>query len=127
MTFGSVWNGRTPFLIRLRDHITRPSPAPEQFLDLIAATIAGLMPAGWVHRQLGAGATLCIDGVDEFPEAQRRVGDPAAARQCPKDRNPIFFTPRARIRRQMLSPGTCSAGCSIDVGIARRNCPTLNF
>ena len=47
------WNGRTPFLIRLRDHVTQPLPAPERFLDPIAATIAGLMPPGWVHRQLG--------------------------------------------------------------------------
>ncbi|MBM7078343.1 NACHT domain-containing protein [Micromonospora humida] len=67
------WNGRTPFLIRLRDHVTQPLPAPERFLDLIAAVVAGLMPAGWVHRQLDAGAILCIDGVDEVPEAQRRA------------------------------------------------------
>ncbi|SDT11363.1 NACHT domain-containing protein [Actinoplanes derwentensis] len=67
------WNGRTPFLIRLRDHVTQPLPAPERFLDLIAAAIAGLMPVGWVHRQLDAGAILCIDGVDEVPEAQRRT------------------------------------------------------
>ncbi|MEV6802895.1 NACHT domain-containing protein [Micromonospora rifamycinica] len=67
------WNGRTPFLIRLRDHVIQPLPAPERFLDLIAPIIAGLMPAGWVHRQLDAGAILCIDGVDEVPEAQRRA------------------------------------------------------
>lgn len=67
------WNGRTPFLIRLRDHVTQPLPPPERFLDLIAATIAGLMPAGWVHRQLDAGTILCVDGVDEVPEAQRRA------------------------------------------------------
>ncbi|MEV4662976.1 NACHT domain-containing protein [Micromonospora echinofusca] len=67
------WNGRTPFLIRLRDHVTQPLPPPERFLDLIAATIAGLMPLGWVHRQLGTGAILCVDGVDEVPEAQRRT------------------------------------------------------
>jgi hypothetical protein len=68
-----IWNGRTPFLIRLRDHVTQPLPAPERFLDLIAAPIVGLMPAGWVHRQLDAGAIVCIDGVDEVPEAQRRA------------------------------------------------------
>lgn len=67
------WNGRTPFLIRLRDHVTQPLPPPERFLDLIAAAIAGLMPAGWVHRQLGAGAILCVDGVDEVPEPQRKA------------------------------------------------------
>ncbi|WP_410819305.1 NACHT domain-containing protein [Micromonospora sp. 050-3] len=69
----ATWNGRTPFLIRLRDHVTQPLPPPERFLDLIAATIAGLMPPGWVHRQLGTGAILCVDGVDEVPEAQRRT------------------------------------------------------
>ncbi len=67
------WNGRTPFLIRLRDHVAQPLPAPERFLDLIAATIAGLMPPGWVHRQLGTGAILLVDGVDEVPEGQRRT------------------------------------------------------
>ncbi|WP_320068410.1 NACHT domain-containing protein [Micromonospora sp. RTGN7] len=67
------WNGRTPFLIRLRDHVGQPLPPPERFLDLIAATVAGLMPPGWVHRQLAAGAILCVDGVDEVPGAQRRA------------------------------------------------------
>ncbi|MDG4839306.1 NACHT domain-containing protein [Micromonospora sp. WMMD967] len=67
------WNGRTPFLVRLRDHVSQPMPPPERFLDLIAATIAGLMPPGWVHRELGTGAILCVDGVDEVPEAQRRA------------------------------------------------------
>ncbi|WP_431892453.1 NACHT domain-containing protein [Micromonospora haikouensis] len=67
------WNGRTPFLIRLRDHVGQPLPPPERFLDLIAATVAGLMPPGWAHRQLTEGAILCVDGVDEVPEAQRRA------------------------------------------------------
>lgn len=67
------WNGRTPILLRLRDHVTQPLPPPERFLDLIAATIAGLMPPAWVHRQLSAGAILCVDGVDEVPESQRRA------------------------------------------------------
>ncbi|GAA4606934.1 hypothetical protein BJY16_006075 [Actinoplanes octamycinicus] len=66
------WNGRTPFLLRLRDYVSQPLPAPERFLDLIAAPIAGLMPPGWVHRQLDAGAILCVDGVDEVPTGQRR-------------------------------------------------------
>jgi hypothetical protein len=66
------WNGRTPFMIRLRDHVKRPLPPPERFLDAIAATIAGLMPPGWAHRRLVAGAILLVDGVDEVPESQRR-------------------------------------------------------
>jgi hypothetical protein len=66
------WNGRIPFMIRLRDYVRQPLPAPERFLDRIAATVAGLMPAGWVHRQLDMGAILLVDGVDEVPESQRR-------------------------------------------------------
>ena len=67
-----AWNGRTPFLVRLRDHVRQRLPAPERFLDATAATIAGLMPAGWVHRRLDAGAVLLVDGVDEVPDTQRR-------------------------------------------------------
>ncbi|MEU8235037.1 NACHT domain-containing protein [Actinoplanes sp. NPDC048967] len=67
------WNGRTPFLIRLRDHVAQPLPPPERFLELTASSIAGLMPPGWVHRRLSAGAILCIDGVDEVPGSQRRA------------------------------------------------------
>ncbi|MFG1603807.1 NACHT domain-containing protein [Actinoplanes sp. NPDC049265] len=66
------WNGRTPFLIRLRDHVKQPLPAPDQFLDKLAPIIAGGMPPRWVHRCLRAGAILLVDGVDEVPETQRR-------------------------------------------------------
>ncbi|HEX2419221.1 MAG TPA: NACHT domain-containing protein, partial [Micromonosporaceae bacterium] len=67
-----AWNGRTPFLIRLRDHVKQPLPPPEQFLDVIAGPIAGLMPPGWAHRHLGRKAILLVDGVDEVPKGQRR-------------------------------------------------------
>lgn len=67
-----AWNGRTPFLIRLRDHVKQALPPPERFLDAIAAPIAGLMPPGWAHRQLGGEAILLVDGVDEVPGGQRR-------------------------------------------------------
>ncbi|MFI5930571.1 NACHT domain-containing protein [Actinoplanes sp. NPDC051494] len=66
------WNGRTPFLVRLRDHVKQGLPAPERFLDKLAAVVAAQMPALWVHRRLAAGAILLVDGVDEVPEGQRR-------------------------------------------------------
>ncbi|MCU7724853.1 NACHT domain-containing protein [Actinoplanes sp. KI2] len=64
------WNGRVPFLIKLRSWPTK-LPAPEQFLTGVADPIAGTMPRGWVHRRLESGALLLVDGVDELP-AERR-------------------------------------------------------
>jgi hypothetical protein len=66
------WNGRTPFLIRLRDYVKQALPPPERFLEVIAGPIAGLMPTAWAHRQLDSRAILLVDGVDEVPEGQRR-------------------------------------------------------
>jgi hypothetical protein len=65
------WNGRVPFLIRLREHADGGLPAPDQFLRGVADADAGLMPQGWVHRQLADGALLLVDGVDEVAPAQR--------------------------------------------------------
>jgi hypothetical protein len=71
------WNGCVPFLIKLRSHTGRPLPAPERFLEGVADPVAGLMPAGWVHRQLRGGrALLLVDGVDELPAGQRRAVRP---------------------------------------------------
>jgi hypothetical protein len=68
----AAWNGHVPFLVRLRSHADRPLPRPEQLLDEAAAPLAGLMPPGWAHRQLSAGAALLlVDGVDELPKAKR--------------------------------------------------------
>jgi hypothetical protein len=65
------WNGKVPFLIKLRSWPDR-LPAPEQFLTGVADTIVGTMPPGWVHRQLADGRGLMlVDGVDELP-AERR-------------------------------------------------------
>jgi hypothetical protein len=65
------WNGRFPFLIKLRSWPER-LPTPEQFLTGVADVIVGTMPPGWVHRQLGEGrGLLLVDGVDELP-AERR-------------------------------------------------------
>ena len=71
------WNGRVPFLVKLRSHTGRTLPPPERFLEGVADTIAGLMPAGWVHRRLQEGRVLLmVDGVDELPGAQRRAVRP---------------------------------------------------
>jgi hypothetical protein len=71
------WNGRVPFLVKLRSHAGRTLPPPERFLDGVADSIAGLMPAGWVHRCLQDGRVLLmVDGVDELPSAQRRAVRP---------------------------------------------------
>jgi len=68
------WNGRIPFLIKLRSHPDGPLPQPE---DFVSGPLGGLMPPGWVHRVLAQGrALLLADGVDELPAARR-----AAVRQ----------------------------------------------
>ncbi|MBF9128982.1 NACHT domain-containing protein [Plantactinospora sp. S1510] len=67
------WNGRVPFLVKLRSHAGRSLPRPEQFLTGVADPIVALMPAGWVHRQFAAGRVmLLVDGVDELPDDERR-------------------------------------------------------
>ena len=71
------WNDRVPFLIKLRSHTGRTMPPPERFLEGAADSIAGLMPAGWVHRRLQDGRVLLmVDGVDELPSTQRRAVRP---------------------------------------------------
>ncbi|MEV4551855.1 NACHT domain-containing protein [Nonomuraea wenchangensis] len=71
------WNGCVPFLVKLRSYADRDLPRPEQFLDLTAGALAGLMPTGWAHRQLASGrALLLIDGVDELTGGQRKAIKP---------------------------------------------------
>lgn len=64
------WNGLIPFPIRLRAYADSPMPAkPEEF---VTGWLAGIMPAGWVHRTLQAGrGLLLVDGVDEVPPSKR--------------------------------------------------------
>ena len=63
------WNGRIPFLIKLRSHAEGPLPQPE---DLVQGPLAALMPPGWAHRMLSQGrALLLADGVDELPAGRR--------------------------------------------------------
>lgn len=69
----AAWNGRIPFLVKLRSYAGRKPPRPAEFLDGVAEPLADLMPAGWVHRVLASGrALLMVDGVDELPANQRR-------------------------------------------------------
>jgi hypothetical protein len=65
------WNGRTPFLIKLRRYPDGTLPAPEAFLDGVADQLVGLMPPTWVHRRLDDSALLLVDGVDELAPRQR--------------------------------------------------------
>lgn len=68
------WNEKIPFYIRLRDCAAKGLPAPEQFPQLVAPTIAGTMPDQWVHKQLDIGrAVVLVDGLDEV--TQQRRGD----------------------------------------------------
>ncbi|MHC4517681.1 MAG: NACHT domain-containing protein, partial [Planctomycetota bacterium] len=66
------WNGTAPFFIRLRQCSAEGLPAPEVFPELVAASIAGEAPHGWVHECLRSGsAVVLVDGVDEVPQARR--------------------------------------------------------
>lgn len=68
----SHWNKTIPFFIRLRERVNKDFPNPEEFPGLIASSVAGQMPHGWVHEQLDNGrAVVLIDGVDELPSTQR--------------------------------------------------------
>lgn len=67
----AAWNGRVPFFVRLRSYGDRPPPRPEELPESVADQIIGLMPDGWVHRQLADNAILLVDGVDELAPAQR--------------------------------------------------------
>jgi hypothetical protein len=68
------WNGLTPIFIKLREYNGRTPPKPEAMLDGIAGPLAGVMPRGWVERQLDSGnALLLIDGLDELLDRERRV------------------------------------------------------
>jgi hypothetical protein len=67
----AAWNGRVPFFVRLRSYGDRQPPRPEEFPSGVADPILGVMPEGWVHRQLADNAVLLVDGVDELVSSQR--------------------------------------------------------
>ena len=65
------WNGMVPFPIRLRSYADKPLPTKPE--DFVTGWLAGIMPAGWVHRVLRAGkGLLLVDGVDEAPPDKRQ-------------------------------------------------------
>jgi len=66
------WNTAVPFFIRLRQFAERDLPTPEEFPRVLAPSISGVMPAGWVHSHLASGsAIVLIDGVDELSQVRR--------------------------------------------------------
>lgn len=67
------WNRLIPFTITLRRFVDAQLPPPEDFLNEIAAPLAGELPdQAWVHTVLREGRGLVlIDGIDELPERQR--------------------------------------------------------
>ncbi|MEV4042730.1 hypothetical protein RKD32_005249 [Streptomyces sp. SAI-195] len=68
------WNGLTPVFVKLREYSGRTLPTPEAMLDGVAAPLTGIMPRGWVERQLDGGRVLLlIDGVDELLDRERRA------------------------------------------------------
>jgi hypothetical protein len=68
------WNGLTPVLVKLREYSGRSLPKkPEELLDGVAGNITGIMPKGWVERQLRDNKVLLlVDGVDELLGSERR-------------------------------------------------------
>ncbi|MET8759621.1 NACHT domain-containing protein [Lentzea sp. NPDC004782] len=65
------WNGLVPFPVRLRAYADSPLPSKPE--DFVTGWLAGIMPAGWVHRVLQAGkGLLLVDGVDEVPPSKRQ-------------------------------------------------------
>lgn len=67
-------NGCVPFLIKLRSYAAQSLPRPEEYLDEVAGNLSGIMPRGWVHRQLLSGrGLLLVDGVDEVVDSQRET------------------------------------------------------
>lgn len=69
------WNGLTPVFVKLREYSGRSLPKkPEELLDGVAGNITGIMPRGWVERQLRDNKVLLlVDGVDELLGSERRL------------------------------------------------------
>ena len=70
---GTPWWRRLPVFLRLRDCPDGKLPSPDE-LPKIAAHEAGNAPESWLRQKLESGeALLLVDGVDEVPEANRRL------------------------------------------------------
>ncbi|WP_416902698.1 NACHT domain-containing protein [Micromonospora echinospora] len=66
------WNGRVPFLVKLRAYADRPLPPVGPQLGDDMAQFATEAPPGWVERTFAEGrALLLVDGVDELVSSQR--------------------------------------------------------
>jgi hypothetical protein len=64
------WNGRVPFLVKLRS-CEDGLPKTE---DLVRDPLSGVMPKAWVHRVLESGrGLLLVDGVDEVTYGRREA------------------------------------------------------
>ncbi|WP_433085906.1 NACHT domain-containing protein [Dactylosporangium sp. CA-052675] len=109
----TAWNGCVPLLVKLRSHTGRRLPPPERFLEGVADPVAGLMPPGWVHRQLGSGAAiLLVDGVDELPAAERTQIKPwlsGLLREYPRIRVVVTSRPAAAAERWLADEGFAAA------------------
>ena len=82
------WNGRVPFLIKLRSFADRPLPEPQ---DFVQGPLAALMPPGWAHRRLAEGrALLLADGIDEMVASKRSL-----VRQWLRDLLSVYPSTRA--------------------------------
>jgi hypothetical protein len=70
---GAAAQGRVPFLIRLRQCKEGSLPSPDDFPELVAASL-GSPPVDWVRSVLKEQrALLLLDGVDEIPNAHREI------------------------------------------------------
>jgi hypothetical protein len=100
------WNGRVPFLVKLRSYAETGLPQPE---DFVRGPLRALMPAGWVHRVLHGGrGVLLVDGVDEVPYGHREqvrqwLRDLLAL--YPKLRTVVTSRPAAADTRWLASEG----------------------
>ncbi|MEU4568264.1 NACHT domain-containing protein [Micromonospora sp. NPDC023956] len=66
------WNGRVPFLVKLRSYADRPLPPVGPQLGDDMAQFATEAPTGWVERIFAEGrGLLLVDGVDELVSSQR--------------------------------------------------------
>lgn len=91
------WNGRVPFLVRLRSLGANGLPGPQ---DLVTRLLPA--PSGWAHRVLAAGrGVLLVDGVDEVPEDERE-----AVRRWLRDLLDVYPGLRTVVTSRMAAAGT---------------------